>query len=298
MCFRQASFGQQGYATPRVMALAIWVASSISLTAPAMPSEIFGDASTATGLMHHPRESDGLRAAAVLIVHDALGMNARGLRYVDLLTRAGLIVLEMEIAANTLEGEIEPLPGEIEAASLVASAAAALAEDPRVDRRRLAAMGFGYGARALALASDREAAQNVFAALVLLYPGCGSLADLLQASEQPAATSAPPILLLHGENDPVNPSAECNALSSALGTEPLVRRISYPGASYAWDLPPFSGGEYSGQPWQGDNRTILVRSDPALAELSAAQVTEFIVGTLSGRSAWQNNSIGHRDVPR
>jgi dienelactone hydrolase len=260
-----------------LVALATWIASALASAALAGPSEVFYGASGVTGLMHHPSESDGLRAAAVLIVHDTFGLDGRGQVYITQLTRAGLIVLEVEIAASVLEGVSEPIPGEIEAANLVARAAAALADDSRVDRRRVAALGFGLGARAVALAPDQMDGRHVFSARVLLYPGCGSLRDLVAASERRIPTIASPILLIHGEDEAANPSAACEALAAELGRTAPVQRISYEGAGYAWDLPQLSGGEYSGQPGPGDNRTIIVHPDPVLANLSAAQVTAFIV---------------------
>src|SRR3712207_287131 len=86
------------------------------------------------------------------------------------------------------EGLPEPLPGEAEAAGLEARAAAALAGDPRVDPTRVGALGFGIGARAVVLAPPREDGRDTFAARILLYPGCGSLGDLVRAPEHAAAT--------------------------------------------------------------------------------------------------------------
>jgi dipeptidyl aminopeptidase/acylaminoacyl peptidase len=78
-------------------------------------------------------------------------MDMRSLRYIDHLTAAGLAVLEVEVGANPLDGWAEPLPGDVEAASLMARAAAALAGHPRIDPTRIGALGFGIGARAVAL---------------------------------------------------------------------------------------------------------------------------------------------------
>ncbi|HYZ32211.1 MAG TPA: dienelactone hydrolase family protein [Crenalkalicoccus sp.] len=246
----------------------------------ARPSEVFHGPDGVLGLLYPP-EAGAPPSAAVLVVNDALGMDTRSHRYIDHLTAAGLMVLEVELRENPLDGLAEPLPGEPEAASLVARAAAVLADDPRVNPTRIGALGFGIGARALALAPPRQDGRDALAARVLLYPGCGSLTDLVQAPERAAATVLSPVLLLHGEDDPANLPAACEELSVALGKAAPVRRISFRGASYAWDLPQIGEGEYSRQPWPGGLGTIIVRSWPELAELTAAQAAAFLADTLS-----------------
>ena len=163
-------------------------------------SEIFRGPEGMTGLLH-PAATGAPRTGAVLIVHDALGMDTRGHRYIAQLTAAGLMVVEVELRANPADDSLpEPLPSEAEAAGLVARAAAELANDPRVDPNRVGALGFGIGARAVALAPSHEDGRHAFAARVLLYPACGSLKQLVQAPQHAAA----PVLLLHGEDDPSN----------------------------------------------------------------------------------------------
>jgi dienelactone hydrolase len=244
------------------------------------PSEVFHGPDGVVGLSHPP-ETGAPPTAAVLVVNDALGVDTRSHRYIDQLTAAGLMVLEVELRANPPDGWAEPLPGEAEAASLVVRAAAALADDPRVNPRRVGALGFGIGARALALAPPREDGRNAFATRVLLYPSCGSLGDLVRAPERAAAAVPSPVLLLHGEDDPANSTADCEDLSAALGMTAPVRRVSYRGASYAWDLPQQGADEFSRQLWPGGQRTIPVRSWPELAELTAARTAAFLADTLS-----------------
>jgi dienelactone hydrolase len=248
----------------------------------AMPSEVFRGPDGVIGLLYQPGTGAPL-SAAVLVVNDALGMDMRSQRYVEHLAAAGLIVLEVELRANPPDGWPEPLPAEAEAAGLVARAAAALAGDPRVNPDRVGALGFGIGARALALAPPGEDGRNPFAARVLLYPGCGSLGALVSASvlKRAAATVRSPVLLMHGDDDPANPPAECEGLSTALGRAAPVRRVSHRGATYAWDLPQWGEGEHSQQPWPGSQGTVLVRSWPELADQTAAQTTAFLNRTLS-----------------
>jgi len=70
-----------------------------------------------------------------------------------------------------------------------------------------------------------------------------------------------------------------------LGRTALVRRISYRGATYAWDVPQWGEGEHSGQPWPGGQGTVPVRSWPELAELTAAQAAAFLIDALSRGSS-------------
>jgi dienelactone hydrolase len=264
------------------MALAIHVAAARAL---AEPSEVFHGPGGMAGLLHRPAVGAS-PSPAVLIVHDALGLDRRSQRYIAQLNAAGLLVLEVELRANPPDGFVEPLPGEAEAAELVARAAAALARDPRVDPVRIGALGFGIGARAVALASPAaESGGAAFVARLLLYPGCSSLDGLLRA--RPRAPNGVPsaVLILHGEDDPANRPAECGRLSTAFDPAASVRRIAYLGAAYAWDLPQAPGSEHGGQPWPGGQGAVPVHSWPELAELTAAKAAGFFARALhAGRA--------------
>jgi dienelactone hydrolase len=135
------------------------------------------------------------------------------------------------------------------------------------------------------LAPAHADGRDPFAARVLLYPGCGSLGELVQLPERSAAAFRSPVLLLHGEDDPANPPSECESLSAALGRTAPVRRVSHRGATYAWDLPQWGEGEHSRQPWPGGQGTVPVRSWPELVELTAAQVAAFLADALSRRAS-------------
>jgi dienelactone hydrolase len=263
-------------------AIAAFAASVMAVTVPpalAEPIEVLYGQDGAVGFLY-PSETGARPSAAVLIVNDALGMDTRSLRYIDHLTAAGLAVLEVEVGANPLDGRAEPLPGDVEAASVVARAAAALAGDPRVDPAHIGALGFGIGARAAALVPLQRNERDTFAARVLLYPGCGSLDRLVQAAGGAAIVTSP-LLLMHGEDDPANMPADCERLAATLGKTAPVRRLSFYGASYAWDVPLRGEGVYSRQPWPGGQSTVLVRSWPELADQTAAQAAAFLTNTLS-----------------
>jgi hypothetical protein len=106
-----------------------------------------------------------------------------------------------------------------------------------------------------------------------------------------------PSLILHGEADGLNSRADCAALAEALAKEASsVRLIGYRHATYGWDLPAYGGYGFSRQPSpEGNGTTVPVVSWPALAEMSAAQVTGFIA--LAMRSAPTASSGLPRRVP-
>jgi dienelactone hydrolase len=208
-------------------------------------------------------------------------MDTRSHRTIAQLTAAGIAVLEIELRANPPDGFPEPLPGASEASRMVGRAASALAADPRFDPARIGAIGFGLGARAVALAPKFGPGGAAFAARVLLYPGCASLRDLLPKAHPAAGTAAAPVLLVHGEGDAANPTAACEALAAALSATGSVRRIAYRGAGYAWDQPQVGGSELVAQPWPGGPGTVGARYWPELADLSAAQAAGFLFRALA-----------------
>lgn len=260
------------------LAAAMALATSAAL---AGPPEAFRGPGGVTGLLHFPDRRTG-PAAAVLIVHDALGLDRRSHRYIAQLNAAGLAVLEVELRASSNDGGAEPPPDDPEAAELVARTAAALLRDPRVDPLRLGALGFGLGARAVALAGTAEDGHAPFAAHVLLYPGCASLGDMLRASPH---ARPPRALILHGEDDPANTQADCDDLAATLGSTEQARRIAFPGATYAWDLPELEQAAFTAQPWPGREGRVAARSWPELADLTAARSAAFLRRALVARTA-------------
>lgn len=273
--------------SPRRSAVAAWVAAAMlagAARALAGPPEVFHGPGGMAGLLHPP-EVGALPSPAVLVVHDALGLDQRSQRYIARLNAAGILAVEVELRANPPDGWAEPLPGEAEAAVLLAQAIAALARDPRVDPLRIGALGFGVGARALALVPPVEDGRATVAARLLLYPGCGSLGALLRAPPHAPRSVPSPVLLLHGEDDPANAPAECDGLSAALGPGAPVRRIAYRGATYAWDLPQVAEGTHAGQPWPDREGTIPVRWWPELADLTAAKAAAFFARELRAATA-------------
>lgn len=213
-----------------------------------------------------PLAMPGRPVAAVALLHDSLGPDARAEPYARQLLGAGIAVLELLCAGPE--------------AAVLAAAVAALAADPRVDPARLGLLGFGRGA------AGAIAGEVPVAARALLYPGCRGLAE---AARRPPAGGwgGHPVLVLHGGADRANPPALCAAAAAALAEAgAAVRRVEYDGASYAWDYPvhgserrqllqppePAGGlpaGRVESRPW------------PELAALSATQVASFFARALA-----------------
>ncbi|MCO6415764.1 hypothetical protein JYK14_06165 [Siccirubricoccus sp. KC 17139] len=208
-------------------------------------SEMLLPAEGLVGLLSLP-PWPGQGLPAVLVLHDALGPDARSSAYIDQLLGARIAVLDLLTEA----------PGE----AARDAALAAIALDGRIDAGRLGVLGFGAGAAAALTAPVMARA--------LLYPGCASL-------PHPAALAGA-VLLAHGGADPANPAAACRRLAAALeGAGARVRRLDYAQASYGWDRPPSMPGEIVLLPAPGLAERVAARPWPALTTLAAAQVAGF-----------------------
>ena len=156
----------------------------------------------------------------------------RGLGYVvvfaDYLGRRGL--------KSCVSGRISPS----DAGKDIVAAAAWLKAQAFVDHRRISALGWSYGGRAVltALAEHTEDALN-FSRAIVYYPACQYL--------QPWRSVTPVLMLLAGADD-VAPGDACEELAKRSVTPHAVRIVIYSGAHHAFDvsdLPPkmtYQGG--------------------------------------------------------
>lgn len=241
---------------------------------------------------HHP-------VPAVLILHDASGADGRTAAYAEHLLGADIAVLELR------EGD----------AAAAGAALAALAADTRINSAQLGILGFGTGAR-LALELPGTAAR------ALLYPGCGTLAGARKTAiaVEPApllhrvawmgdagirnfvgpaeyawnynvSDGAPgfalphknaAILLLHGTEDPTNPTEACAFLCESLrATGAEVEHQEVPGAGYAWDFPQLGAAQEVKLPASGTAGRVAARPWPAMAAQTAASVAGFFAMKLA-----------------
>jgi dienelactone hydrolase len=251
------------------------------------------------GVFDMPEAAARSPVPAVLILHDASGVDGRAASYAEQLLGADIAVLELREGDTAAAG----------------AALAALGADPRINPARLGVLGFGAGAR-LALELPGTAAR------ALLYPGCGSLAGARKMADAPAPTplmhrvawmgddgirdfvgpaeyawnyNAPggapgfalphknaAILLLHGTQDPANPAKACAFLCESLrATGAEVEHQEVPSAGYAWDFPQLGAAQEVMLPAPGMAERVAARPWPAMAAQTAATVAGFFALNLA-----------------
>ncbi len=177
---------------------------------------------------------------AVVMLHSASGPGSQDWYYAELLLGEGYAVLAVDSFGPrgvTRTVDDQTLVSE---ASMLADAFAAreaLSDDPRIDRDRIAVLGFSKGGIAAlygAVESIREAYDGAaFDAHVAYYPWCG-----LRPLEL-AATGAP-VLVQMGDNDNVAPVEFCEDLIGRMrraspGTQ--IDLAVYPDVRHAFDHP-------------------------------------------------------------
>ncbi len=240
------------------MRVLTWLLPLVLLALPAAAAPLPEDFAEGgvSGLVLRPAGPSGRPRPAVILLPDDGGADGRTHPYADALVGAGFHVLEVRS---------DPADAAVAAAAL-----RALGRSRGVDPGRIALVGFGAGALAALRAPAPAAAR------VLLYPGCAGML----AEDQPAALDAP-LLLLHGDRDPANPAAACDATAAmlvALGAD--VTRLEYPEAGFAWDYPLFGPERRVLLPWPGRTGRVLAAPWPAMAEIAAADVALYLQARL------------------
>ena len=236
------------------------------------------DAEGAVGLLTTPQSAAPV--PAVMIVHDSLGIDGRANGTVQQLHEAGIATLEVELYAVSADGADRPAVFDLQAeAAVLARARRALAAAPAVNGAQLAALGFGRGAHAVALAPVEPGWD--WAARVLLYPACAALTLELQAGPR---ASRSPVLLLQGYEGTADPPRDCLRLASRFEDAGVpTRLIRYAGATHAWDLPPIGADPVSFQPDPGGSGTLRTVPWPELAQMSATQAAAFLATAMAAR---------------
>ena len=98
-----------------------------------------------------------------------------------------------------------------------------------VDRARITAMGWSYGARAVLVALTKVTGSNsAFSRAVVYYPDCRAL--------QPWNVPVPVLMLLGGDDD-MTPAKLCEEAVTRQASPAAVRIVVYPGARHAFDVP-------------------------------------------------------------
>ncbi|MGK7869446.1 dienelactone hydrolase family protein [Falsiroseomonas sp. E2-1-a20] len=248
--------------------------------APASAAErlVLNDTDGPVGLLSTPRRSEPV--PAVILVHDSLGTDRRADLTVRQLRDAGVATLEVELYAVSADGAGSTAAFDVRAeAEVLDRARRALAAQPGIDSTRVAALGFGRGAHALA--ETQEGKQQDWSARVYLYPDCAALGSALVAG---TSTSRAPLLLLHGDVGAGDPPCDCVNVANRLEEAGVsVRIIHYRGAAHGWDLPPIGEHLVSFQPAPVGRGTLRTVAWPELAEMSATQTAGFLAAAMNGR---------------
>jgi dienelactone hydrolase len=238
---------------------------SITVTSPA-PATLTGEISTPRGAGPFP---------AVILLHGCGGIGANIKAWAVWLQHEGYATFVLDSfggrGLRRLCGGSAALTGRMRAPDVFV-AAAYLKTLPRIDSRRIAAMGFSHGGwTALWAAATESSYPDVdMRAFILFYPSCAGWKAL------PGTT---PVLMLLGGNDDWTPAAPCEALaSSAARAGRNVTAVLYPDAYHHFD-----GAELRRRTIVPDARGGLGATldyDPRAHEDAEKQVRSFLAQTL------------------
>jgi dienelactone hydrolase len=116
-----------------------------------------------------------------------------------------------------------------DAAQDLVAAVSWVGSQPGVDRSRITAMGWSYGARAVLVSlAARGDGAPLFSRVVVHYPDCRAL--------QPWKASISVLMLLGGDDD-MTPAKLCQDAVKRLAAPASVKIVVYPGALHGFDVP-------------------------------------------------------------
>lgn len=167
---------------------------------------------TISGTLKLPKEVKG-KVPAVIILHGAGGVNAHYFEVADMLNQMGIAAFVVDsFEQRGIQSGVEILKKIYHSYSTrIADAYAALellSTHPKIDRRRIALMGYSHGAKvALFVASEKIRYAFIaddlrFAASIAFYPNCS-----LQFKEIDFTDA--PVLMLLAEKDNICPIESC-----------------------------------------------------------------------------------------
>lgn len=229
------------------------------------------------------------RASAVLIVNSSPGFDGRGAFYAEALARAGIASLEVDF----FQGRGVPasprhnLPHAFQALRR-------LADDARIDGRRVGIMGFSWGGQIALLASSDALARQYgggeprFAAHLALYPQCwrqravlaGTASHLERAVYE--RLTGRPVQLATGASDDYDSGDDCRRFVNEL-PDPAradIALVVYPGATFAWDSR-FGSAVYEAGAHGGKGGIVKVVADADTARQSRELAVAFFARHLA-----------------
>jgi dienelactone hydrolase len=163
-------------------------------------------------------------------------------------------------------------------------AAAHLRALPFVDKRRVAHVGFSWGAMVALLASSSAwrsvlPGSEAFAAAVAVYPGCFTIKPQMGPSFEIVQNRIDrPVLVLMGDKDTETPPDECVAkLQAAKVAGAPVEWHVFRNATHCWDCEHLNG--YSKTDVRGTN--VIYRYDSGATQETRRRTFEFLARTLA-----------------
>ncbi len=210
-----------------------------------------GDKAWATGgelrvpnpdsVMDAPQTAE-VRWPAVVILHGSGGVDSRGGWYARQLNEAGFATLEIDLwAARGVSGPSTRPKSPMETVPDAYAALAFLSTRPDIDPARVGVMGFSWGgvvtmlSATSAVEAKYAAPGQAFAAFAPLYPVCWAY-NRVPGLEFKDLTGKP-VFIQAGELDRYDDPDSCAQLHAGLpdAAKAVVRVVTYPGATHAWD---------------------------------------------------------------
>jgi dienelactone hydrolase len=229
-----------------------------------------------------PKDREGQKAPAVLIIHSSSGVDSTGAYYAKALNRMGIATLEIDLwGARGMQGGSGDRPG-LPQETLPDTFAAFkyLAEQEEIDVNRIGIMGFSWGGvLSLLTATENYMAtagyEYRFAGHVAHYPVCW-VYNFLPGFDIENLTGAP-VLIQTGEFDDYDLPESCPSMAANLpdADKELVTVKVYRNAFHAWDRlepewvveDPFSH--------LGQGGTVILSPNRKIAQKSRRKVVNF-----------------------
>ncbi len=196
------------------------------------------------GRLMVPRGGKG-KVPAVLVVHGANGPDSRGPLMAEILTKAGIATLEIDMWAprGLVVGSTSRPPQVTEALPDAFGALKFLADHPAIDATRIGIMGFSFGGRVSMLTASKPLADRYgppslrFKAHASFYPLCWTYNNEQRPEEVFRELTGAPVFLQGGDLDTYDAPDSCRKLVDSLpeASRKLVRLTMHPGATHEFD---------------------------------------------------------------